>query len=189
MILFWLYVLATLDGAFCGNRSAAGRSGLINKRAYYFWAMTRGAFWAQVAAFLAATALFFLWKYSPGRAALLADLQATAHRMLLVFVPYTIVVLATFIVRALPSVDIRSATSVLIFGPMTALRPLVSIAGVLYGIIPAHRWDVRLLGVFLLTLMLGVEQLIDYLAEKQARTHFFLWAPATTENGPSSAAR
>ena len=129
MILFWLYVLATLDGAFCGNRSAAGRSGLINKRRYYFWAMTRGALWSQVAALVAASALFFVWKYSPDRTALLADLQSAAHRMLLVFIPYTIIVLASFMVRALPSVDLRSATSVLVFGPMTALRPLVSIGG------------------------------------------------------------
>jgi hypothetical protein len=75
----------------------------------------------------------------------------------------------SFIVRALPTVDMRSATSVLIFGPMTAMRPLISIGGVLYGIIPATRWEVRALGVLVLALMLGVELLLDRIAELQMK--------------------
>lgn len=166
MILFALYILATLDGAFCGNRSAAGRSGLINKRAYYLKWMIEGALWAQLASAIAGVALIFVLAFAPNRPALLTDLNHAAERMLRIYIPYTILILASFIVRAAPSVDIRSATSVLIFGPMTAARPIISISGVLYGIIPATRWEVRGLGLLVLTLMLAVEQVIDRRAER-----------------------
>lgn len=167
MTLVALYLLATVDGAFCGYRAAAGRSALIDKAAYYRRAMLRGSLWAQIAAVIAAAALLAAWKFAPGRAALLADLHGAAHRMLWVFVPYAAVIFGSFAVRALPSTDLRSATSVMIFGPCTALRPLVAIAGVLYGVIPSSRWETKALGVLVLGLMLSLEPLLDRIAELQ----------------------
>ncbi len=167
MTLVVLYLLATVDGAFCGYRSAAGRSALIDKRAYYRRAMMRGALWAQIAAVVAAGALLAAWKLAPERGALIADLRHAALRMLWVFVPYAAVIFGSFAVRALPSTDLRSATSVMIFGPMTALRPFVAFAGVLYGIVPAGRWETKLLGAFVLALMLALEPLLDRIAALQ----------------------
>jgi hypothetical protein len=68
----------------------------------------------------------------------------------------------------LPSVDFRSATSVFVFGPLTALRPLVAIAGVLYGILPAHRIQTRLLGIIVLALMFGVQWSLDRKASRES---------------------
>ena len=59
--------------------------------------------------------------------------------------------------RLLPSTDLRRATSVLMLGPLTAIRPLVMVAGVLYGISGTHLMETRLLGLFILALMLSLE--------------------------------
>jgi len=42
-------------------------------------------------------------------------------------------------------------------GPLTAIRPLVMIAGVLYGISSTHLMETRLLGLLILALMLSLE--------------------------------
>jgi hypothetical protein len=42
-------------------------------------------------------------------------------------------------------------------GPLTAIRSLVMIAGVLYGISASDLLETRLLGTFILTLMLSLE--------------------------------
>jgi hypothetical protein len=69
-----------------------------------------------------------------------------------------------------PSVDIRSATSVMMLGPLTSIRPLVMIAGVLYGISASALWETRVLGIFILALMLGLEFVLNLRASRaQAR--------------------
>ena len=169
MSLVLLYVLAMLDGMLCGFRVAAGRCALIDKRAYYRKAMMRGLLWAQIAAIVAAMALGSVWKFAPDRPALFSDLLGAAHRMLWVFLPYAAIVLGALAMRAIPSTDIRSATSVMILGPMTGLRPLVTIAGVLFGILPAARPETRALGVFILALMLSLEPLLNRIVEIRQR--------------------
>ncbi|ABF43741.1 hypothetical protein Acid345_4742 [Candidatus Koribacter versatilis Ellin345] len=166
MILVALYVLATTDGTLCGIRSGAGRSSLIHKRRYYVDGMLYGAFLAQIASAISGLALFATWRLTTERAALALDLVGAAQRMLWVLVPYAIVIFASFLVRWIPSTDIRSATSVMIFGPMTAIRPVIAVASVTYGIIPAHLWSVRALGVFILALMFWVQWRVDARAER-----------------------
>lgn len=165
MILVALYLLATIDGALCGIRSSAGRSALIHKRRDYIASMLYGAYCAQIAAAVSGAALLVSWYASAERTGLARELIAAAERMLWVLVPYAVVIFASFLVRWIPSTDIRSATSVLIFGPMTALRPLIAVAAAVYGIVPAHSWVVRMLGVFILGLMFWVQWRVDRRAE------------------------
>ena len=166
MILLALYLLATVDGTLCGIRSGAGRSALIHKRKYYVAAMLHGAFWAQIASAVAGLALLLAWHFAPDRIYLANALLQAAQRMLWVLVPYAVVIFTSFLVRWVPSTDIRSATSVMVFGPMTALRPLVAVGAVLYGIIPAPMWQVRALGLFILLLMFAVQWQVDNRAER-----------------------
>jgi hypothetical protein len=42
-------------------------------------------------------------------------------------------------------------------GPLTAIRPLVMIVGVLYGLSTSRLLETRLLGLFILALMLSLE--------------------------------
>lgn len=157
MTLLILYLLALLDGLLCGLRASMGRCPLIRKRGYYARALFQGIVGSQIVSVLALTALLVAAALSSHRDALRADLELAAGRMLRIFVPYAALVLFNLALRLLPSTDIRSATSVLMLGPLTAIRALVMIAGVLYGISSAHLIETRLLGLFLLALMLSLE--------------------------------
>ena len=157
MTLFFLYLLALVDGLLCGLRTAMGRCPLIRKRAYYTRAAVRGMVGAQAISALALGALVATMALSGHRDLLRADLQAAAGRMLLVFVPYAALVLFNLALRTVPSTDIRSATSVFMLGPLTAIRPLVMIAGVVYGIAGSKLVETWTLGLFILALMLCLE--------------------------------
>jgi len=76
-------------------------------------------------------------------------------------VPYAGLVLGTLALRLIPSTDVRAATSVMILGPMTALRPVVEIAGVLYGVLPATLSQTRWLGGSILVLMFTVQWMLE----------------------------
>jgi hypothetical protein len=167
MTLALLYLLATIDGALCGIRVAGGRSPLIHKRMFYARWLLRGVLAAQAASFVALVALVAAIGLSAHRLELRADLESAAARMVWVFVPYAIIVLANLALRLVPSTDIRSATSVMVLGPLTGARPFVMIAGVLYGIWASWLLETRLLGLLVLTLMLSLERLLDGAAGKE----------------------
>jgi hypothetical protein len=152
-----LYVLATVDAAFCGYRAAAGRNALIAKRRYYVHAMLRGALWGQAAVAVAGAALaaFILSDADPADA--WRSAVGAGRRMLAVYLPYAAVILAAFAVRTLPSVDLRSLTSTVVFGPLTLLRPLAAAAGVAWGVGPSGRPELAAIGILVLGLMLGME--------------------------------
>jgi pilus assembly protein TadC len=66
-------------------------------------------------------------------------------------------------------VDIRSATSVFLLGPLTYIRPYVMIAGVVYGIFGSRLWETRMLGLFILALMLLLEFALNLRAARAQR--------------------
>lgn len=157
MTALLLWALATVDAALIGYREAAGRSGLIDKGAYYRRAMLRGALFGQLAVAVVGAVVAVVLVFSPRPLALVRELQGAGARMLVFYVPYALVIFLTFAVRAAPSVDIRSITSVVIFGPFTLLRPFVVVAGVAWGFLYAPGPVTLLLGALTLSLMLGLE--------------------------------
>lgn len=157
MTLLILYLLALLDGLLCGLRASMGRCPLIRKRTYYLRSCFHGIVGGQIISTVALVALFLTAALSSHRDALQADLELASGRMLRIFIPYAALVLFNLALRLLPSTDIRSATSVLMLGPLTAIRPLIMIAGVLFGISNTHLMETRMLGLFILTLMLSLE--------------------------------
>ncbi|MBI3650774.1 MAG: hypothetical protein HY231_06965 [Acidobacteria bacterium] len=163
MIPLLLWILATTDAAFIGYREAAGRSALINKQAYYRRAMLRGILLGQVAVGIVGMALTVSLLLSPEPVVLVDKLQKAGSRMVLVYLPYALVILLAFVLRAVPSVDLRSITSVVIFGPFTFIRPMVVVAGVAWGFWVVPSLTTLLLGVLILTLMLAMEWLIGRL--------------------------
>jgi hypothetical protein len=165
--LLILYLLASLDGLLCGCRAAMGRCPLIRLRTYYTTALLGGFFAAQVASFVAVIALAFVSRLTPHRNELRGDLEIAARRMLGIFLPYAAAVLSSLALRLVPSADIRSATSVFLLGPLTAVRPLLMVAGVLVGIYSARLWETRLLGLIVLTLMLSIEIILNRLASRR----------------------
>jgi hypothetical protein len=163
MIALLLWALATVDAAFIGYREAAGRNALIDKRAYYRRAMIRGALFGQIAVGVAGAVIVVMFILSPEPYALAKDLREVGSRMLIVYVPYALTILIAFAVRAVPSVDLRSITSVLVFGPFTLIRPVVVAAGVAWGVLSRPTFVILLIGVVVLFLMLGLEWIIGRL--------------------------
>jgi L-asparagine transporter-like permease len=117
----------------------------------------------QIAVAIAGTVALAMLATSGQPAQLLATLDSVATRMLMIYVPYALILIATFFVRAIPSVDIRSITSVLVFGPFTLIRPLVVLAGAIWGFLAAPTAGVALLLVLVVTLMLSMEFAFDRL--------------------------
>ena len=163
MIPVALWLLATLDAAFAGYREAAGRNALINKRRYYCRAMLRGALYGQFA--VAVTGLLILsWgAFSDQREALVADLMKAGQEMLVIYLPFAFVMLLAFLIRTIASVDLRSVTSTVIFGPFTLIRPLVLTAGVVLGVFASPHPVNFALGLVVLILMLSTERALSWM--------------------------
>jgi hypothetical protein len=163
MTLFLLWILATLDSSFAGYREAAGRNALIDKTTYFRRALVRGALYGQVAIVLVAAAAFAMMSLTsePGR--LIADFEIIGRRMLAIYLLYAIITGIAFSLRAIRSVDIRSITSTVIFGPFTLIRPLVALAGVIWGVLGAPRPATIALGLLILILMLSLERIMTWM--------------------------
>ncbi len=170
MTLLLLFLLASLDGALCGCRTCLGRCPLILKKRHYIIGVLRGVLAAQVVSAFSLLCLLAVVAFSRNPHLLRADLEQAAGRMLFVFIPYAALVLVNIALRVIPSVDIRSATSVFFLGPLTGVRPFVIIAGVVAGIWRAQLRETVFLGLFVLFLMLSVEYALDfYCARLQQR--------------------
>ena len=163
MTILLLWLLATVDSTFIGYRDAAGRNALIDKRAYFRRAMLRGAVAGQIAVAIVGLAAVGMLATTPQQVRLFETFEQAATRMLIVYVPYALILTITFFIRAIPSVDIRSITSVLVFGPFTLIRPLVVLAGAIWGLLAAPTPRVGLLLGLIVSLMLGMEYVLDRL--------------------------
>lgn len=163
MTIFLLWLLATVDSTFIGYREAAGRNALIEKRAYFRRAMIRGLIAGQIAVAIVGLVAVGMLATTSQPARLFDTLEHVAARMLMIYLPYAAIIALTFFIRAIPSVDIRSITSVLVFGPFTLIRPLVVLAGAIFGLLAAPTPPVLLLVVLTVSLMLGMEYVLGRL--------------------------
>jgi len=168
MIAGLLWLLATVDSAFIGYREAAGRNALIKKGAYFRRALIRGALFGQLAVLIVGVITALALVSSSDAAALFSKLEMIGARMLTVYIPYALIILITFCIRAVPSVDIRSITSVLIFGPFTFIRPLIVLAGAVWGVVAAPGAITIAIAVLIVSLMLGLEYILSWLRSRSA---------------------
>lgn len=164
MTALLLWCLATLDSACSGYRAAAGRSGLICKRAYYRRAVIRGALLGQIAVATAAGAMQGLMLLASDRDALARDFLSAGRRTLSVYLPYAAMILAASLLRLFRSVDIKSLTSTIIFGPLTLIRPIVAVAGLALGVSAASRIEVVMTGFLILAMMLSLERSLGWIS-------------------------
>jgi hypothetical protein len=161
MIPLFLYLLAVLDAAFVGYRDATGRSGLVRKRRHFARAMLRGVLVGQLPiAVIGLTVVAGFWMASDFDA-LWAAYEAYGRVLLAVFVPYAAVVLLAFLPRTLPSVDLRSMTNVVVFGPFTAIRPALVPAATAAAAWIARRAETVVLSVVITVCVLSLEPLLE----------------------------
>lgn len=162
MIPLLLYCLASLDATFIGYRAAAGRNALIYKKDYYRKALFRGFLWGQGAVAVICVAIGSFLLTSSDRGVLVKDLLLAGQRMLIVYIPYALIIFLAFGLRTIRSVDIRSITSVLIFGPFVLIRPVVAVIGVGWGILATQRIETVTIGILVLILMLSLESFVGW---------------------------
>jgi uncharacterized integral membrane protein len=127
-----IWLLVTLDCALMGFRLAMGRSAAIDKRRYYRRAAVRAGLMGQVA-IGAVTTVAVVLAHSGGTTTTGAFNRAMP-RFILIGGGYAALILGASALCAFPSVTLRSALSVVIFGPLTLLRPVVVIVTVGYAV-------------------------------------------------------
>lgn len=164
--LLSLYVLASLDAMFSGICAASGRNGLIRKRRYYLRSMVFGLAWGQVACLLGLALMATLIVAGDDRVS--RDLMLAGERLTPIYWAYALIVLGTFALRAFPSVDLRSLTSVVGFGPLTMLRPVVILAGLAWGLAGAPSPAVAVAACGVAILMVPLRFWLNGLLDLQA---------------------
>jgi hypothetical protein len=128
LLVVGVWVLVTLDCALMGLRLALGRSALLDKRRALQWATVRAGLLGQVPlAVVTAVAVSLVGRGGADTAAAFDDAMV---RFCGIGGAYAAAILATSALCLLPSVAVRSAASVIIFGPLTLLRPAVVVATV-----------------------------------------------------------
>ena len=162
LLLATLYLLATIDATVAGYSAAAGRSALIHKGPHYRSSMLRGFLLGQIAAAISLSLVFAVMNGAPDRAAFRADLVRVWARMLQIYLPFASMILTALAFRLIPSVDVRCLTSTLVFGPLAGIRPLVGIAGLVWGLLAAPRPEIVTGGVALLILWLSLERVLGF---------------------------
>ncbi|MCA8945855.1 MAG: hypothetical protein KDB29_06495 [Planctomycetes bacterium] len=166
MIPLALFLLATLDAVFVGYRDATGRSGLVRKRSYYGRAMLRGGLVGQLPITAIAATVVLCFLLAPDFQGLWRAFEVYGKTLICVFAPYSAVVLLAFIPRLTPSVDVRSMTNVVVFGPFTALRPFLIVGATLLAAWQSPRIEtVVLTGVIVLS-MLSLEPALNQLWQR-----------------------
>ncbi|MBI3854115.1 MAG: hypothetical protein HY293_00325 [Planctomycetes bacterium] len=160
LLLGTLYVLAVVDATVSGYSAAAGRSALIRKGPHYLKSMARGFVLGQIAAALSLSLVLLALRAAPDPSAFRADLARVWVRMLQVYLPYAGLIFSALAFRLIPSVDIRCLTSTLVFGPLAGIRPLVGVAGLIWGVLAAPRFEIVAGGAGILALWLSLEGIL-----------------------------
>lgn len=158
MIPLALVALALVDGALLGFRAAAGRSGRLDKAAYYRRAVALGA--GHAAAVTAGGVALALALAAYGGAGTWASLVAAGRAAAAVYAAFAAVVLAALAVWAVPVTEVRTIASVTVLGPGTMLRPWVLVAGLAASVHAQPRWEVALLALYAAAGMLPLERWI-----------------------------
>lgn len=129
-----LVSLAVLDATFAGFRAAAGRSGLIDKRAYLSRALGVGAAAGLVEVALLAALTAATLALSSDPAGDYAELVRIGARMLVPFGAYAALVLLALGVYGVARHEVRTLATVAILGPFTLLRPALIVGAALFGV-------------------------------------------------------
>lgn len=140
MNAFFLAALALVDAAFAGFRAYTGRDGRIRKTRHALLAARRGLVVGAPALTLGAAVAVTLLVGAADRGARYAELDAAAHRMLLFYAPYAMVVALSLACYLWGPFRAGTLAVVVGLGPLTLVRPLVVLAGAVaaaWGSLPA----------------------------------------------------
>lgn len=155
--LVLLYLLGTVHACFAGYREAAGRNLRIRKTRYYVRGTVRGLLAGQVAAFLIGVTILLLAARLGSLEALYAAVERGAWAAVTVFGAYAALIALAFAFFAFPHPEVRTITSVLVFGPFTLGLKAVIVAGAAAAVAAQPRFEVAILFAVGAGMMLAVE--------------------------------
>lgn len=130
---FTLAGLAILDIMLAAFRAAAGRSGLIDKRAYHAEMWIRAAKWAAVIVVANAALAVAAWLAAPDPQAAWTGMVAAARSLVIVYGLFATAIAIAFALYFAPG-EFRVLANVIVFGPLTILRRFVIVGGLVYVI-------------------------------------------------------
>jgi hypothetical protein len=162
--MIYLYLLATVLTLFVGFRDAAGRNARIIKTHYYRRCIFR-AFMLGQAALLPLVGLTFLLSTDP------TVIEDISDRCAPIFLAYTSLVCITFVPYGIPNWEVKSLITVVVFGPLTLLQPLVVTGATFYAVMPFTHHPIEVLLVCVGSFIcLCFERVLAYLgwAQKSA---------------------
>jgi len=160
MTVLALASLAVFDVLLSGTRAAAGRDGRIAKPPYYRAAGWR-ALWAGlvvVAGNAALVAILVATAVDP--AAAWAAMERAGARCVEVFGAFATVTLLAILFWFAPVRELRIVPTLVVLGPLTLIRPLVVVGGLLYAVAGSASWRVWLAGVAAGASMIGIEHVL-----------------------------
>ena len=163
-----LYLLLNCDTMFSGLCAASGRDGRINKKKYYAKSMLIGIAWGQIACLLGLLILGLALFTSSDRQLAVQEMVTVGKRMVMVYSIYAIVIFLTFAVRAIPSVDVRSLTSTVAFGPLSLMRPAVIVIGIGWGLAAGPQVSVVVAAILIALIMAPFRVWLNYLFDASA---------------------
>ena len=160
MTVLALASLALFDVLLSGMRAAAGRDGRIAKPPYY-----RAAAWRSVGAGVLvvsanAALVAALCVTAPDRAGAWSDLLRAGARCVEVFGAFATLTLFAILFWFAPVRELRIVPTLVVLGPLTLLRPLVVVGGLLFAVAGSPNWRVWLAGLAAGVSMIGVEHVL-----------------------------
>lgn len=136
-----------------GIRACMGRDGRTRHRAIEIQGAVRGT----VALLVLLTPVAVVWAFdalsSPERLRVYMD---ASEAMLWLWIPISVVALASFLVARVSPWQVRSHVNSMIFSVLELLRPAVAAGGIAIGALATRDWRVALVGAFAVTMGLLV---------------------------------
>jgi len=126
-----VWALVSLDCGLMGYRLAMGRSGLVDKRRAHLRASLRAIALGQLP-LAGIVVLAELFVRHEDLAA--ADVDTAMRRLVVAGGAFAVLILGTWALVAVPSVPVRAAANVIVFGPFTLLRPPIVVATVAFAV-------------------------------------------------------
>lgn len=138
MIPALMIAFAVLDLSFVGFRSAAGRDGRIDKRAYYLRAMLLGAGAGLVVSAFLGLVTWIVMSQMAQPYALFAEMVVIGRTMSVIFGAYAFLVVAALLVYGVSRHEVRTLATVAILGPFTLMRPWIVVLAFAAGLGPSR---------------------------------------------------
>ena len=152
--------LALFDVLLSGVRAAAGRDGRIAKPPYYRAAILQSIVAGVLVVGANALLVGALVATAPDAAAAWSDLLRAGVRCVEVFGAFATLTLIAILFWFAPVRELRIVPTLVVLGPLTLLRPLVIVGGLLFAVAGSSSWRVWVAAIAAGVSMIGIEHVL-----------------------------